>query len=97
MWSGFLTEAYMSAAVCLPKSEYALNYGLDLNMRPNLYDKVNSCVVTELKPLSLHFKVQVTLTGWNCNAPVVAMMDCGATILFISKRFVKDQRFARTH
>jgi hypothetical protein len=43
-------------------------------------------------PLSLHFRVWITLRGRNRSATVAAMVDSGATALFISKRFVKENR-----
>ena len=51
-----------------------------------------SCIVPELKSLGSHFKVKVTLKGRNRHASVAAMVDCGATALFISQEFVRTHR-----
>jgi hypothetical protein len=43
-------------------------------------------------PSSSHFKIRITLKGQNCSASIAAMVDCGTTALFISKRFVKENK-----
>ena len=53
---------------------------------------VSSSVVPEIKPSDSHFKIQVLLEGRNRSALVAAMVDCGATALFISERFVKQHK-----
>lgn len=57
---------------------------------------VDSCIIPELTPESSHFKIRITLKGRNRSASVAAMVDSGATALFISKRFVKENKI-RTH
>ena len=38
------------------------------------------------------FKIKVILEGWNRSTLVVAIVDCGATTLFISEKFVKENK-----
>ena len=79
----------MKAATVLPKEEEnPLKINLDC-ISSNPCNSINSCVIPELMPSGLHFKIQVNLKGWNRSASVVAMVDCGATALFISERFIK--------
>jgi hypothetical protein len=80
----------------LPEGICASENDLNLDANSNLSDNVNSCVIPELTPSSSHFKIQVTLKGRNRSATVAAMVDCGATALFISKRFMKEKKI-RTH
>ena len=86
----------MQAAVSLPEDICASENGLNLTANSNLCTNINSCVISELTPLGSHFKIQITLKGWNRSASAAAMVDCGATALFISKRFVKTN-CVRTH
>jgi hypothetical protein len=81
----------MQAAVMLPEGVCALENGLR-NVNSNLCNNINSCVVPELTLLSSHFKVQITLKGQNHSTAVAAMMDCNATALFISRRFVRENK-----
>jgi hypothetical protein len=85
----------MQATVMLPERISASENGLS-NTNSNLCININSCVVSELTPSSSHFKVQITLRGRNCSTTIAAMVDCGATALFISRRFVKKNKI-RTH
>ena len=55
----------------------------------SFYDKINPCIVSELSSSSFHFKIMVDLWGQNCSATVAAIVDCGATALFLSKKFVR--------
>jgi hypothetical protein len=75
-----------------PKDVCASENGLTSIANSNLYDNINSCVIPELTPSSSHFKVQILLKGRNRSASLAAMVDCGATALFISKRFVRDNK-----
>jgi hypothetical protein len=59
-------------------------------------NNIHACIIPELKPLGLHFKVNMTLRGRNRNTSVATMVDCGATALFISERFVKKHKIC-TH
>lgn len=62
----------------------------------SFHNDIDSCVVPELTPLNLHFKIQVNLKSQNWSASVVAMVDCSAIVLFISERFVKMNK-VHTH
>ena len=79
----------MQAAVSSPEDICASENGLNPTASSNLCTNINSCVISELMPLGLHFKIQITLKGQNRSASAAAMVDCGATTLFISKHFVK--------
>jgi hypothetical protein len=60
--------------------------------KSNTCNCISSNVVPELTPSGSHFKIDVIVLGRNQSAPVAAMVDCGATGLFISKRFVQENR-----
>jgi Retroviral aspartyl protease len=85
----------MQAAVTLPENACASKNGLSI-ANSNPCNNIDSCVIPELKRESSHFKIRIALKGRNRSALVVAMVDCGATALFISKRFVKENKI-RTH
>ena len=53
-----------------------------------MYDSVSSCVIPELNPSSSHFHVSVILKGRHRSVRTAAMIDSGATALFISRRFI---------
>jgi hypothetical protein len=89
---GFLKRARAKAAASSPKVGSASEIGKVSNPCNNL----SSSVVPELKPSDSHFKIKVVLEGRNRSAPVAAMVDCGATALFISERFVRRNK-VRTH
>ena len=63
-----------------------------VDANPTPCNNMSSSTVSELKPSGSHFKVTVTLQGRNRSAVVVAMVDSGATALFISERFVRKNR-----
>ena len=67
-----------------------------LVVKSNFYNNISSCVIPELNPSSSHFKVRINLKGQNHNTFIAAMVDCGATALFISKKFIKKHK-VRTH
>ena len=71
-----------------PEENYAVENGLNPNTSSNLCTNINSCILSELTPSSSHFKIQVILKGRNCSAFLAAMVDSGATALFISERFI---------
>ena len=56
----------------------------------NSCTNVSSSVILELTPSDSHFKIQVILEGQNQSAPVAATVNCSATALFISERFVRE-------
>jgi len=39
-----------------------------------------------------HFYIPITLKGRNKKADIRALVDCGASTLFISERFVKEKQ-----
>ena len=86
----------MQAATTLPEYECTTKNSLNLTVNLSSCNSINSCVVSELTPSSSHFKIQTTLKGRNRSASIAAMVDCGATALFISRKFIKDNK-VRTH
>ena len=50
---------------------------------------LSSCTVASLDPFSSHFRVYVLLRGNNRSLRTPAMIDSGATALFLSWKFVK--------
>ena len=63
-----------------------------INVKSNPCNNIHSCVIPKLKPSSSHFKIQVGLKGRNHSTTVAAIVDCSATALFISEKFVKRHR-----
>jgi hypothetical protein len=58
------------------------------------YDSISSCkisVIHELNPLSSHFHIGVKLRGMNRSLETAAMVDSGATALFLGRKFVEKQ------
>jgi hypothetical protein len=80
----------------LPENVCASKNDPSLTTNSSPCGNINSCTVPELMPPSLHFKVQITLRGQNCSATVAAMVNSGATALFISKIFVKENKSVHT-
>ena len=76
----------------LPGGQSAVDSDQNVDANSSLYANISSCVVPELKPTGSHFKVNVILKGRNRSTTVAAMVDCGATALFISERFVKRHK-----
>ena len=83
-------QMHARAAVLLPEKLCISKESPYVIASPNQNDSVCSCVVPELKPSNSHFRIKVDLRGHNRNASVAAMVDCGATALFIGDRFVKE-------
>ena len=77
----------MKAPTLLPENVCALSD--DPTSGSTCCNNIDSCIIPELNPLNPHFKVQVELKGQNRCMTVAAMVDCGATTLFISERFMK--------
>ena len=75
----------MRAAACLPGNESASK--MNNNLKPC---NISLSVVSEVNSSGSHFKIRVVLEGQNRSASVAAMVDCGATALFISEGFVKE-------
>jgi Reverse transcriptase (RNA-dependent DNA polymerase) len=82
--------------VVLPEEVRASKIDPDSTTNSNPCNNIDSCIVPELMPSSSHFKIQVSLKSRNRSTSVVAMVDCRATTLFISERFVKTNSI-RTH
>jgi len=61
----------------------------DFTASSNPCNNIDSCVIPELERSGSHFKIEVVLKGRNRCTSVAAMVDCGATALFISEKFVK--------
>ena len=61
----------------------------------SLCNSIRSCI-PEIKSSGSHFKVEAVLKGRNRSASVAAMVDCGATALFIDRKFVERHKI-RTH
>jgi hypothetical protein len=93
---GFLKRARAQAAVALPEGIRVSNSTSDLTEYTNSCNNTETCVVPELEPAGSHFRIRVDLRGRNRNASVAAMVDSGATALFISEKFIKENR-VRTH
>ena len=53
---------------------------------------ISSCVISEVRPTGSHFKIKIVLEGRNRSALVAAMVDSGATALFINERFVRENK-----
>jgi hypothetical protein len=91
-----LIQAHTKAAVLSPNGICVLENDPSLAFDSNPCNSISSCVVPELNSNDSHFKVKVNLRGRNRNAFVAAMVDCGATALFIGRAFVKENKI-RTH
>jgi hypothetical protein len=85
----------MQAAVTSSKKVYASGNGLS-TANSNPCNNIDSCVIPELTPESSHFKIRIALKGRNRSASIAAMVDSGATALFISEQFVKENKIC-TH
>jgi hypothetical protein len=53
------------------------------------YDHISSCIVSSINSQGNHFCVNVIIKGINRSIRSPAMIDSGATTLFVSKRFVQ--------
>ncbi|KAJ3533934.1 hypothetical protein NMY22_g7130 [Coprinellus aureogranulatus] len=59
------------------------------------YDSISSCTLAstrEIDSSSSHFRVRVKLRGRNRSTDTAAMVDCGATALFLDHNFVSRHR-----
>ena len=83
---------HVKAAVLLPDKVCISESNSCDMMNPPSCDHTHSCIIPKLKPSDSHFRIPIGLKGQNHNALVVAMVDCGATALFISDWFVKENR-----
>jgi len=80
----------MKAAMLLPNKVCILKEDSYMTLDLSFCDHNRSCVIPELKPSDLYFRIPIDLRGQNHNAFIAAMVDCGATTLFISDQFVKE-------
>ncbi len=93
--AGFLNRAHMRAAVLSPEGVRVSNPSLSAATSLSLCNCIHSCI-PEIKSSGSHFKVEAVLKGQNRSASVAAMVDCGATALFINRKFVERHKI-RTH
>jgi hypothetical protein len=91
-----LIQAHTKAAVLSPDGTCVLENDPSLTFDSNPCNSISSCVVPELNLNDSHFRVKVNLRGRNRNTFVAAMVDCGATALFIGRAFVKENKI-HTH
>jgi predicted aspartyl protease len=65
-------------------------------LSPSLYDSISTCTLSacEIDPFSSHFRANVGLRGKNKSTTTAAMIDSGATGLFIDKGFAQRHRMA---
>ena len=82
----------MRAAALLPEEACVTKESLGVDASPSPCNNISSCIIPELKTSSSHFKIKIVLRGQNRSASVAAMVDCGATALFINEEFVKRNR-----
>ena len=85
---GFLKRGHVPVATMSPKKRGAL----EVDKVSNLCNNISSSMLLEVTPMGSLFKIKVILEGWNRSILVVAMVDCGATTLFISEKFVKENK-----
>ena len=50
---------------------------------------LDSCTIPELNPETFHFRIPMTVHGRNKSIEVAAMVDSGATSLFVGQTFVE--------
>lgn len=55
---------------------------------PSIYNSVSACRISEIAPSANHFRIQTQING----ETVRAMLDSGATGLFISKRYAEHAK-----
>ena len=80
-----MKRGHVTTAASSPKKRGASEIDKVLNQ----YNNISSSVLLEVTPKGSHFKIRIVLEGRNRSTPIAAMVDCGATALFISERFVR--------
>jgi hypothetical protein len=55
-----------------------------------MFDSISSCTVWIVDPFSSHLRFSVVVNGTNRSVRTLAMLDFGATAVFINKRFVSQ-------
>ncbi len=93
--AGFLNQVHMKAAVLSPGEVCISNPSPSAATSLNLCNCIHSCI-PEIKLSGSHFKIKAVLKGRSRSASVAAMVDCGATALFIDRKFVERHKI-RTH
>ncbi|KAG1865755.1 hypothetical protein C8R48DRAFT_600850, partial [Suillus tomentosus] len=78
------TEGAKNEKGAKPKTE-----GLDPNNKYSILSNYADVEEVFLKTKSEHFYIPITLKGKRRQAEVKALVDCGASTLFISRKFVK--------
>jgi hypothetical protein len=53
---------------------------------------LNSVIIPETKHAKSHFHISCILKGHHCTIKVAAMVDSGATVLFINKKYANSQK-----
>jgi hypothetical protein len=53
---------------------------------------LNSVIIPETKHAKSHFHISCILKGCHCTIKVAAMVDSGATVLFIDKKYANSQK-----
>jgi hypothetical protein len=53
---------------------------------------LNSVIISETKEVKSHFHILCYLKGRHCTVKVAAMVDSGATALFIDKKYAESQK-----
>ncbi len=82
---------HAKAAVLSPGEVRVSNLSLSAAASLNLCNCIRSCI-PEIKSSGSHFKIEAVLKGRNRSASVAAMVDCGATALFIDRKFVERHK-----
>ena len=75
----------VSAALRAPVKSFAI-------YTTSFYDSLPSfkiSTIQEINPTSSHFRIQVRIRERGHNIATAAMVDCGATALFVDNEFVK--------
>ena len=58
----------------------------------SIYDSISSCRISVYDPNASHFRIPVIIAGLNRSLRTPAMIDSGATALFINRRFVEKHK-----
>ena len=75
-----------SAASRVPLQQFAM-------YNTSAYDSISTCNIStalEINPRSSHFHVEITLKEQNRDIATAAMVDSGATALFMNKEFIRQ-------
>ncbi len=57
-----------------------------------VHNSLNSVIIPETKEKASHFHIDCYLSGWNHTVCVAAMVDSGATVLFLNKKYTDRQK-----